>query len=374
MSLTVDEVRDGRDRRTFVNIPWRLSHYRNDPNWVPPLKLENRYRMSEHFNPFFKNARVKYFIARRNGKPVGRISAHESYNFNRFQNTKWGFFGWFESEDDPETAGELFKAAGETLKSWGLEASVGPFNFTTNDECGLLIDGFDTPPMILMTHNPPYYQKLIEGQGYEKAQDLFAYRMDASQPEPEVVSKIAEQARARPGVKFRCWDLKNNIERELEYFLEIYNASWNRNWGFVPLEREELMGHKFEFKHLLDQEVAFMAEVEGKPAGFALSLPNLNEAIVHMNGKVNPVTVMKFMRAKKKITSLRVFALGVKPEYRKIGIGAVFYVDTLLVARRRGYKWGEMSWILESNDAMNRAIRTMGGRVYKTYRIFKKDL
>ncbi len=373
-SVTVEEVGGGKDRKDFLNLPWKLFHYRNDINWVSPLKLENMYRMSKRFNPFFKNARVKYFLARRDGRVVGRISAHESYRFNEFQKTKWGFFGWFESDDDPEVAAALFDSAEKQLREWDMEACLGPFNFTTNDECGLLIDGFDTPPMIMMTHNPPYYQKLVENLGYEKAQDLFAYRLDATQPVPEGVAKIADRVRSRPDVTFRSWDLKRNLRREMEYFLEIYNAAWNRNWGFVPLDREEFFSHELEFRYLLDEEVAFMAEVEGKPAGFALSLPNLNEPIAHMNGRVTPWSIMRFIREKKNIQGLRVFALGVKPEYRRVGIGAVFYVDTLVIARRRGYKWGEMSWILESNDAMNRAIRTMGGKVYKTYRIYKKDL
>jgi len=373
-SLRVDEVRGWSGLGEFINLPWQLFYYRNDPNWVPPLKLENRMRMSERLNPFFKNARAKYFIARRDGRAVGRISAHESKRFNEFQKNRWGFFGWFECEDDPETARALFDVAEKQLKEWGLDAAVGPFNYTTNDECGLLIDGFDTPPMILMTHNPPYYQKLVEALGYQKAQDLFAYRMDATQPCPEIVHKIASEVRARPNVKFRTWDIKHNLRRELESFHDIYNSAWNRNWGFVPLDLKELLSHEFEFKLLLDQEVAFMAEIDGKAAGFALSLPNLNEAIVRLNGSLNPINLLRFIRERKNIKSLRVFALGVKPEHRRIGVGAVFYEDTLLVARRRNYKWGEMSWILESNDAMNRAIRLMGGWVYKTYRIFKKDL
>jgi len=373
-SITIEEVRSRKDRREFINLPWRLSHYRNDPNWAPPLKLENALRLSKRLNPFFKNARVKCFLARRGGKPVGRISAHESYRFNDFQKTRWGFFGWFESEDDPEVAAALFDVAEKQLKEWKMESIVGPFNFTTNDECGLLIDGFDTPPMFLMTHNPPYYQKLVEDVGYEKAQDLLAYRMDATEPVPEDMEKIADHIRSRPDVTFRTWDIKRNLQREMEYFLEIYNAAWSRNWGFLPLDRKEFFSHKTELRYLLDEEVAFMAEVDGKPAGFALSLPNLNEPIAHMNGRVTPRTIWRFLKERKNIQSLRVFALGVKPEYRRIGIGAVFYVDTLNVAYRRGYKWGEMSWILESNAAMNRAIRAMGGTVYKTYRIFKKDL
>lgn len=372
--IVVNEVSGFFGREKFISLPWHISANLNDPQWVPPLRMENRLRMSERFNPFFKNARAKYFIAYDAGKPVGRISAHISDRFNEFQKVKWGFFGWFECVDDPEVAKALLERAENQLSEWGMEACVGPFNYTSNDECGLLIDGFDTPPMFLMTHNPQYYQSLIEKAGYEKGHDLLAYRIDATAEPPEGIVEIAEQIRSRPDVNFRTWDIKNNLRRELLAFLDIFNAAWSRNWGYVPLAREELLSHEFELKRLLDEEIAFMAEVNGEPAGFSLSLPNLNEAIRHMNGKANPIAIWKFLKAMKKVESLRVFALGVKPEHRTVGVASVFYVDTLRVARQRGYKYGEMSWILESNDAMNRAIKAMGGTVYKTYRIFKKDL
>lgn len=373
-SIKVEEVKGWSGKGKFINFPWSLPDYLNDKNWVPPLKAENRIRMSERLNPFFKHAKAKYFMAHKDGKAVGRISAHVAERFNEFQKNNWGFFGWFESIDDPEVAGALFDRAEAQLKEWGMTSSIGPLNYTVNDECGLLIDGFDTPPMILMTHNPPYYQRLIEGAGYAKAQDLFAYRLDATAEPPAGIVAIAEQIRKRPDVKFRSWDLKKNLRNELIAFHEIYNAAWNRNWGFCPIDRDEILSREFEFRYLLDKEVAFFAEVGGKPIAFSLSLPNINECIQLMNGSLNPVSIWKFFKKLKKIEGLRVFALGVMPEHRKMGVGAVFYVDTLIVARNRGYKWGEMSWILESNGPMNRAIQAMGGTVYKTYRVFKKDL
>ena len=372
--LKVIEVTGWRGKGKFIEFPWRLPYYLSNHNWVPPLRVENRLRMSERLNPFFRNAKAKYFMAYRYGNPVGRISAHVSNRFNDFHNTQWGFFGWFESVNDQDAAHALFDRAEEQLKEWGMTTSVGPMNFTVNDECGLLIEGFDTPPMILMTHNPPYYKELIENAGYTKAQDMFAYRLDTTAEPPPAIVAIADQIRRRPDIKFRTWDIRKNLRGELKAFLDIYNAAWNRNWGFCPLDRDELMSHELEFKYLLDEEVAFMAEVDGKPIAFSLSLPNLNEPVKLMNGRLTPAALWRFIRNIKKITSLRVFALGVKPEYRRMGVGAVFYIDTLLVARRRGYKWGEMSWILESNAPMNRAIQAMGGTVYKTYRVFKKDL
>lgn len=372
--IRVVEVKGWRGKGKFINLPWEIPWYLSDKNWVPPLRVENRMRMSERVNPFFKHARVKYFMAYRGSKPVGRISAHVAEKFVEFHNKKWGFFGWFESVDDQEVATALLRTAEAQLKEWGMESCLGPFNYTVNDECGLLVDGFDTPPMIMMTHNPPYYQKLIEGAGYRKAQDLYAYRLDATAEPPPGIVAIAEQIRNSGKATFRTWDIKHNLRRELIAFHEIYNSAWNRNWGFCPLSLEELLSHEFEFRWLLDEEVAFMAEVDGKPIAFSLSLPNLNEAIKLMNGRLTPFTLFKFIRGLKKIEGLRVFALGVKPEYRKMGVGAVFYIDTLLVAKKRGYKWGEMSWILENNDAMNRAIRAMGGTIYKTYRIYQNDL
>jgi GNAT superfamily N-acetyltransferase len=287
-----------------------------------------------------------------------------------------GFFGWFEAIHDQSVAEALFTAAGEWLRQKGRDRMQGPFNFNINDECGLLVNGFDTPPMLMMTHNPPYYQRLFEAAGLVKAQDLYAYRLDATAEAPADVVKFAQGVRARPDVVVRPWNMKD-FQGEMRRWLEVYNSAWEKNWGSIKMTEAEFMAHALELRWLADPELLFMAETkDGEVMGCAMTLPNLNEYLKTLNGHLYNLLPFRWfdMIVKKKYRSCRVVTLGVKEQFRRSGVGAVFYHDTLMAAKRRGYEWGEMSWILESNDAMNRAILHMGGQVYKTYRIYEKAL
>jgi hypothetical protein len=373
-AITVKQI-SASELETFIRLPWRL--YRGDRNWVPPMLFDLHRRFSPKRNPWFEHSEAAFFLAFRGGEPVGRISAQVDANYDRHWGPGAGHFGWFEADDDQEIADALFAAAAGWLRSKGRTRMMGPFNFNINEESGLLIDGFDSPPMVLMTYNPRYYPAFFDRAGFGKAQDLFAYRLDATVEAPADVKNYAEHIRHQEGIVIREWDFKNNFQRDLKLFHEVYNSAWEQNWGSVLLTDQELNAQSFELRWLTDPHLAFFAETSsGEVMGASLTLPNLNEYFIQMNGQLYNLLPSRWhgLLVKKRFHSCRVFALGVKKEFRRSGVGAVFYYDTLMAAKRLGYHWGEMSWILESNQAMNRAIQHMGGKVYKTYRVYEKAI
>ena len=373
-AVIVRPVKTGSELKSFMKLPWKFG--KDDPNFVPPMLFDVNRRLSPKENPYFEHAEAELFVAWRGSEPVGRISAQKDQNYDKHWGGKTGHFGWFECENDPAAAKALFDAAADWLKKKDRDKMQGPYSFNINDETGILIDGFDTPPMCLMTHNPPYYPALCDGYGFGKAQDLFAYRMDATADAPPDVAKYAEMIRQKEGIVIRQWNLKD-FKREMKLFHEVYNSAWEQNWGMVQLTENELNAYTTELRMLVDPRISFFAETkDGQVMGASLSLPNFNEYFVKANGHIWGLFPFAWygLIVSKKYRSLRVFALGVKKEFRKSGVGAVFYYDTLMAAKRLGIQWGEMSWILESNDAMNRAIQHMGGKVYKTYRIYEKAI
>jgi GNAT superfamily N-acetyltransferase len=381
VSVEVRPVSSRRDLTRFIKLPWRL--YRNEPNWVPPLISERRQFLDPARNPFFEHAEAQYLLAWRNGEVVGRISAHIDRNFNEFQQNDWGLFGFFEAEDDPEVAGALLEAAAAWLRERGRDRMVGPMDFTTNDECGLLVEGHDRPPMILQGWHHPYYQRLLEangGAGLTKAMDLYMWELRLDKVEDKggfhpLIHEMAQKVRTEHGVTVRNMR-KRDIEDEIERFLEVYNAAWERNWGFVPLKDEEVRHYAKQLKPILDEHWAWIAERDGEVLGAALSLPDVNVCLAHMNGRLLPFGWAKFLYHRRKIDRIRVFALGVKPEYQHLGIAAAFYIEHLRGAAddRDRVWWGEMGWILETNEPMNRAMEGMGGRIVRRYRLYEKLL
>jgi GNAT superfamily N-acetyltransferase len=361
----------------FIKLPWRL--YRNEPNWVPPLISERKKFLDREKNPFFEHAEAEYFVAWRDGEPVGRISAHVDRNFNEFQANDWGLFGFFEAEDDPEIARALLSAAEEWLRSRGRDRMVGPMDFTTNDECGLLVEGHQRRPMILQNWHHPYYRPLLENYGLQKAMDLYMWELRLDKVEEQggfhpMIQAAAKKVTGEYGVTVRHMR-KRDFEAELGRFLEVYNAAWERNWGFVPLSDEEVRHYAKDLKPILDEQWTWIAERDGEVLGASLTLPDINVALAHMNGRLLPIGWAKFLWWRRKIESCRVFALGVKPQYQDLGIAAAFYIEHIENARQPGaIWWGEMGWILETNQPMNRAMEGMGGQIVKRYRIFEKDL
>jgi GNAT superfamily N-acetyltransferase len=372
-ALEVRPVASKRELNTFIKLPWRL--YRNEPNWVPPLVYDRKRFLDRSRNPFFKHAEVELFLAWRGEEPVGRISAQIDRNFNEFQQHEWGMFGFFECVDDPEVAAALLAAASEWLRARGRDRMVGPMDFTTNDECGVLVDGYDRLPTILTNWHHPYYPGLIEGAGLTKAMDLYMWSLDVADRGSvhPAIWRVAAEVESKYGITVRNMR-KKDMEAEIGRFLEVYNAAWERNWGFVPLTEEEVRHYAKDLKQILDENWAFIAEKDGEPVGAALTLPDYNQVFRHMNGRLLPIGWAKFLWYRRKIDRVRVFALGVKPEYQHTGAGAKLYECHWEAGERTRQGRGETGWTLESNKPMNRAMERMGGKIVRTYRVYERLL
>lgn len=377
--LRMVPVTTREQRRKFAKFPWFI--YRDDPNWVPPIFMDRLALLNPDKHPFHEHAEMQLFLAMRGEEVAGTISAHINHLHNEVYQDKVGFFGFFEVIDDYGVAEALLDTASTWLRERGMTAIRGPESFSQNEEVGLLIDGFDTPPRVLMTHNPRYYQDFIERAGFEKAQDLYAWDIltnvfgaDA-QGLPRKFVRVAEEARNREGLVVRKVDMKR-YDEEVGLVKQVYNGAWGQNWGFVPLTDREISHLGKEMKMIVDPDLVFLAFVDGELAGVSISLPDVYQAMIKARPQPNvwslPLTLVKFLWHRRKINALRSWAMGVLPEYRLMGIDALFYVETARAAYRKGYERAEMSWILESNDMVNRILERLGGEIYKTYRIYEK--
>ena len=383
-SISVREIdlHQSKDRSRFVKLLWKL--YRplagkssHDPHkaWVPPLRLAALDQLKPT-HPFYKTAEVRAFLATKNGKPVGRVMAIHNHRYNEYHNVNVGFFGFFECANDGEVAHRLFECCEDFLRSRGATTLYGPVNPSTNYECGLLIKGFEDPPQVMMTYNPPFYVPMIEKLGFKKAKDLLAYQFDIAKGFPEVVEKVAKRAEnpRNRDVKFRSVDM-NVWDQEIENIKMIYNEAWEKNWGFVPMTDAEFDNLAKEMKQILDPDLAIICEVDGKAAGFILTLPDFNQVFKQIpTGKLLPRGIFKLLRPGKYINRLRTVIMGVREDYRKLGLETAFYHKSWEVAKRKGYVEAEFSWILEDNHNMNKPILRMGAVPYKTYRIYEKSL
>jgi GNAT superfamily N-acetyltransferase len=372
-ALEIRPIASKRDLNTFIKLPWRL--YRNEPNWVPPLLFDRKRFFDRERNPFFKHAEVEFFVAWRGDEPVGRITAHIDRHFKEFQHHEWGMFGFFECENDPEVAAALLSTAEEWLRARGRDRMVGPMNFTTNDECGILIDGYDLMPTVLTDWHHPYYPGLLEGAGLTKAMDLYMWSLavaDRGSVHP-AIWRVAAEVESKYGIKVRNMR-KKDMEAEIGRFLEVYNAAWEQNWGFTPLTEEEVRHYAKDLKPVLDENWAFIAEKDGEPVAAGLTLPDYNQVLIHLNGRLLPFGWAKALWYKRKIDRVRVFALGAKPEWQHTGVAAKLYELHYDAAERLPQKSGETGWTLETNKRINRAMERMGGKIVRTYRVYEKLL
>jgi len=373
--VEVTPVRSSADRTAFIRLPYSI--YKGDPNFVPHLEMERRDFMDPRKHPFFEFGEVEFFLARRAGTVVGRIAAVSNPRYNEFHGTNVGFFGLFECVNDAGVARALFERAAEWLRAKGFTSVLGPMSYSTNGEVGLLIEGFTTPPAIMTTYNPPWYAALLEANGFTKAKDLFAWELSSSTPPPEKVARIAEKIRQREGVTVRPVNLKN-FDSEVAQVKAMYNSAWEKNWGFVPMTEHEFDHLARDLKQMVRPELALVAEVKGQPVGFALTIPDANEAIKAANGRLTtfglPIGLAKLLLASRRIRRLRLVLLGTVEGYRRRGLDAILYLDTLNKARELGYEGGEISWTLEDNHLVNRAIESMGGKRSKLYRVYEKPL
>jgi len=372
------EVRpvEGRSELTkFIKLPFRL--HKGTP-WVPPLISERRQFLNRSKNPYFEHAEAEYFLAWRDGRPVGRITAQVDGRWDEFQGGSDGQFGFLEAEDDPAVFAALLGAAEDWVRERGRERLIGPMDFTTNDECGLLIDGFERRPMILEPWHPPYYRERLEPLGYGKKMDLLMWYLRMGELKEGLkfhpaIHEAAEKVESEHGITVRNMR-RRDLEAEIGRFMEVYNSAWETNWGFVPITEEEVNFQASNLKQILDERWAFIAEKGDEVVGAALTLPDINQVMPKLNGRLLPFGWLRFLLGKRKIDEVRVFALGVKPEYQHTGIAASFYIKHIEATDPDGVMAGDEGWILETNEPMNRAMEGMGGKVVKRYRLYEKPL
>jgi GNAT superfamily N-acetyltransferase len=376
MTVEIRPVTSRRELGTFIKLPWRL--YRNEPNWIAPLLMDLKRRLDPSKNPFFRHAEAQYFLAYRDGQAIGRVSAHVDRHFNSFQDNAWGLFGWFECVEDPDVARALLDVVASWLRERGRDRMVGPMDFTTNDECGLLIAGHEHPPIILSPWHHRYYQRIFEQDlGLQKEMDLYMWSLwvnDREKVHP-AIWEMASKLESEHGIVCRGFR-KKDLQAEVSRFLEVYNSAWERNWGFVPLTEEEVRRYAKDLKPVLDENWAMVAERKdtGEVVGAALTLPDYNQVLAKLNGRLLPFGWVTALRERKKIDAVRVFALGVKPAYQHTGVAARFYQMHFDAAERTPQKGGEMGWILEVNEPMNRAMEGMGGEIKRRYRVYERAL
>ncbi len=365
------------DWDTFIGLPWKI--YKNDPYWVPPLRIAVRDLLDVAKNPFFRHAERVGFLAYQGGECVGRIAAIIDQKHIEFHAEKCGFFGFFECINDQLVANLLLDEATRWVRAKGMNIIRGPMNPSTNHECGLLVEGFDDPPQIMMTYNPPYYIQLIEGWGAAKAKDLLAYKIDKKVARfSERLIAHAERIKNKGHIVLRSAKMPE-FDREIDKVLEVYNDAWESNWGFVPMSPDEFRHAAKDMKMILDPRLLLLAEVRGKIAGFGLALPDINQVLIKIpDGKLFPFGLAKLLWHLKgpfrsrTINRCRILTLGIKKEFRELGLGAVMYTEYFKVGPAAGYPVGEASWILEDNKAMNSAAKLMAGDCYKRYRIYER--
>ena len=368
-----------REYEDFFSFPWR--HYSDDANWVPPLLSTRRQLLDKTKHPAWKYMDGECFAAWRDGQMVGTVVAFINHEHNRYHDENIGFFGMFESIDDASVAGGLLDAAAERVGSRGADAIRGPASFTTNEECGLLVENF-SQPMIMMTYNPPFYQALVEGAGFEKVMDVHCIYQDRATIEAgntlERLEKLVSRASQRSGITVRKMDARNQ-KAEFERFREIYNAAWEKNWGFIPMNDEELQALVDDLGMLVESDLAFFAEIAGESVGFALTIPNFNEALcrAHPRPGVPELFTMAQVawhwKIRKSIKSVRMPLMGVKKEHRNKGVELAMLLAVLKALLPSRYDYLDSGWILETNPLIKISL-SLGGQIYKTHRFYEKSL
>lgn len=371
--VEVRPVQSRADMRAFLALPERL--YAQDPCWVPAIGFELRKHLNPKKNPFFEHGEAQLYVAWRGNRPVGRISAQVDRLHNERYSERTAFFGFFESEDDPAIAQALLDAARSWASHRGMNELRGPFNFSINHISGCLVDGFDTPPVIEMGHALPYYGALIEGAGCSKVKDLYAWNYDVSEDPPEMVQQLADAVAAHPGLTVREVDMAH-FDRDLSIILTVFNEAWAQNWGFVPITPAEVKKMAEDLKLILDPRLAFIAEVDGEPAAISLTLPDINSLLLRHRRLPEPLRLARTiwdLKVAKDVDKARLMILGIRRKFRGSALGGLsvlLYCKTHWVGKRLGMKNAELGWTLEDNTRINQGIEMMGGKRYKTYRVY----
>lgn len=369
MSIEIREAITKENLRQFITLP--LSLYKNDPFYAPPLIKDMLEHLSDK-NPFFRRAKAKFFIAYKDGKAVGRIGAIVNYGHLEFHNDQTGFFGLFECINDKEVAKALFDSAKDFLKEHNLKVMRGPMNMSTNEECGFLYEGFDTPSMIMIPYNPPYYNELAQAYRMRKAKDLYCYIVDVPSELPTKIERVARFAE-KQGIRARKVNLKK-FKDELYAFMEVYNEAWQKNWGFIPITKEEVDYMAEKLKPVAISDLVIVAEKDSQPVGFFGAIPDFNEVLRKLNGRLTPLNVIKALYYRRKIKSIRLLLFGVKKEFRHRGVESIMIREAFKGAIKYGFEKCEFSWILEDNYDTINLTQIVGAKKYKTLRIYEKEI
>jgi len=366
--VTIRKVESSADLDRFVKLPFRL--YRNDPNWVPPLIGDAKRTLTPGQNPFWDHADRELYLAVRGDEVVGRVAAIYDRNYNELRHSHVAYFGFIEMENEPEVAQALFSAVKAFARSRGADRVYGPANPSLNDEVALLIGPFDSPPMIKMPYNPPYYMRLIEESGFTKVKDFVAFAIQTDAPIPEKLQRVMTRLKEKPGLMVRPADL-SHAESELALIREVYNDAWSDNWDHVPMTNDEIADLSRQIKPLIRPETCPFVFYRGEIAGMCVTLPDYNQVLKRMNGRLFPFGWLTFLTQRGKIKQARLWALGVKRKFHNLGFDSLLYYESFMGARKLGYKWGEVSMILEDNVGIIRPILMWGGKLYKNYRVYQ---
>lgn len=370
------EVNTKADWKKFLQVPWMI--YAGDPNWVPPLLMEQRKQFNKNKNPSLKHTLFKAWIVYQEKIIVGRIVAFVDTAYNEHNAEECGFLGFFECANQQEVANELFNAGLTWLKANKMNKIYGPMNFSIANECGVQLTGFDTPPVISMSYTPAYYSSLFERAGFSKANDMYAYMVsqtDVREKENILtrLKSVCERIVAHHGMVLRTIKM-NDYKTELRHINDLYNSFMINNWGFVPVSNDEMMFTGESMKLVADPELILFAEVKGKVVGCSLAIPDFNQVLIHLNGRLWPFGIFKMFYHKRKINRLRIMLLGINEEYRLKGLDILFYYTTIIKGLEHGYDEGELSWISEDNKVLLSIVEKLGARRYKTYRMYQMGL
>jgi hypothetical protein len=372
MSIKIFPVLSKRELKKFIMMPWII--YRNDPNWVPPLISEQKKILNKGRFAFFEHSEADFFLAEKDGQIVGRIAAINNRNHLKVYSDDTGFFGFFECINNQAVADALFEQAASWVKARGLKYLRGPESYSQNEEAGLLVDGFESPPVIMMTYNPRWYVNLIETYGFQKKMDLYAYRIHQVTQIPGMLKDAVAQLQQTADFTVRKINMCK-LDQEVEGIKEIYNAAWSENWGAVPLTEREMEALKHQLKQIVIDDLILIAEINGEPVGISITIPDVNEALIHVDGRLFPFGLFRLLWYNRKIKGLRTLIMGVKKEHRHKGIDKVFYYETFKNGLSRGFEKCEMSWILENNVPMRTVLEKIyGSHIYKTYRLYEKPI
>jgi GNAT superfamily N-acetyltransferase len=372
VAVQITPVRGYGDLRAFVELPFRL--HAGTP-WVPPLKLERYLFLTRKLNAYFKHGEAEYFLGRRDGRVVGRVTAQIDRSYNEYHHSRSGMFGFIEFEDDPEVLRALLDSAEGWLRERGCERMLGPMDFAINDESGVLVEGHELEPLIRQPWHPAYYARRFEEAGLAKAMDLLSWELHINNRETlnPILLKLSERARTKYGITIRPMS-RRHLRRELDEFAKVYNAAWSHNWGFVPYSKEDLDAYAIDMQLVYDRDWFMIAEENGKTVAMAITIPDIHQVYEKMQGRLLPLGWWYYLNRRRIIDRVRVGFLGVLPEYQHTGVAAALYLEHFDAAARSRIRGGEASWILESNTSMNRGLEAMGGRIVKRWRVYERAL